>query len=127
MLDLKGVSRVGPAVLRLLHERVPEAPLIVCARWWPSVEPFRGVLWVRLVLSARARRELSRLHRRLAGGPLVHGVSVHRELLDEGVVRALRRRVERVMTWPVDDATALGQVLDAGVNKQVLRDVVGLA
>jgi glycerophosphoryl diester phosphodiesterase len=52
----------------------------------------------------------------------VHGVSVHRSLLDRGVVRALRDRVERVLTWPVDDQQALSDVLRLGVNGIITDD-----
>jgi glycerophosphoryl diester phosphodiesterase len=132
MLDLKGVGGVGPAVLRQLHEQAPDTPLMVCARWWPSVDAFRDQPEVRPVLSARGRTELARLRRRLARGPLPYGVSVHRSLLDVEVVRALHQRVDLVMTWPVNDLPALEQVLSLGVTgvitdeAQVLREVVGL-
>jgi glycerophosphoryl diester phosphodiesterase len=132
MLDLKGVGGVGPAVLRHLHERAPDTPLMVCARWWPSVDAFRGQPWVLPVLSVRGRTELAMLRRRLSRGRLPHGVSVHRSLLDVDVVRGLRERVGLVMTWPVNDEPALEQVLSVGVtgvitdDTQVLRDVVGL-
>jgi hypothetical protein len=33
----------------------PELPVLVCARWWPSVDAHAGVEWVRPVLSARNR------------------------------------------------------------------------
>ena len=123
MLDLKGAGGVGPAVVRLLHARAPEAPIIVCARWWPSVDAFAGAGWARPVLSARGRTELARLRRRLARGPVPYGVSVHRSLLEPSVVRALRDRVELVMTWPVNDVEALDDVLRRGVNGVITDDV----
>jgi glycerophosphoryl diester phosphodiesterase len=132
MLDLKGVGGVGPAVLRHLHQQAPDTPLMICARWWPSVDAFTDWPEVRPVLSARGRIELARLGRRLARGPVPYGVSVHRSLLDAEVVQALRQRVDLVMTWPVNDERALEQVLSLGVtgvitdDAQVLSDVVGL-
>lgn len=132
MLDLKGVGRIGPAVVRLLHDPVPETPLLVCARWWPSVDAFADAPWARPVLSARGSTELARLRRRLRRGPVPYGVSVHRSLLAPEVVRELRARVRLVMTWPVDDDVALQEVLDLGVNgvitndARVLEAVVGL-
>lgn len=132
MLDLKGAGGVGPAVLRMLHQQVPDAPLLVCARWWPSVDAFRGVRWARPVLSARGRSELVRLRRRLDRGPAPYGVSVHRSLLASPVVRALRERVQVVMTWPVNDEQSLESALSVGVtgvitdDARVLRAVVGL-
>jgi glycerophosphoryl diester phosphodiesterase len=132
MLDLKGVGGVGPAVVRALHQEVPQVPLLVCARWWPSVDAFAGVSWARPVLSARGRGELVRLHRRLRRSA-PYGVSVHRSLLDAQVVAALHERVELVMTWPVNDAAALEDVLRLGVtgvitdDEAVLRAVVEAA
>jgi hypothetical protein len=127
MLDLKGVGQVGPAVRRLLQDRTGDAPLLVCARWWPSVEALRGEPWARPVLSARGPTELARLHRRLARGPAVHGVSVHRSLLDAAVVRGLRQRVERVLTWPVDDEQSLDDALRARRQRRDHREPAGAA
>ena len=132
MLYLKDVGGVGPAVVQLLHERAPEAPLLVCARWWPSVDAFAGAPWARPVLSARGSIELARLRRRLRRRPVPFGASVHRSLLAPQVVRELRARVPLVMTWPVDDASALEDVLARGVNGVITDDgdvldaVVGL-
>ena len=72
--------------------------------------------FVRAVLSARNRVELARLRQRLADGTPVHGVSVHRSLLDEELVEQLRSRVEVVMTWPVNDVATLDEVLALGAN-----------
>lgn len=116
MLDLKGVGDVGPAVVRALHARSPSAPVIVCGRWWPSVDAFTGREWAKPVLSARTRRELARLLRRLRQGPAPYGVSVHNSLLDRKLVDELRSLVEVVMTWPINDDDALERVLGVGVN-----------
>lgn len=131
MLDLKGVGQVGPAVVRLLHERTPSAPIIVCGRWWPSVDAFAGRDWARLTLSARGGASLASLRRRLRQGPAPYAVSLHQSLVDRDVVEELRGRVEVVMTWPVNDLETLGDVLDAGANgiisddPNVLRTVIG--
>jgi glycerophosphoryl diester phosphodiesterase len=133
MLDLKGVGTVGTAVAREVHERAPSSPVLVCARWWPSVDAVARHDWARPVLSARGRTELARLRARLRRGPVPHGVSVHRSLLTPGLVEELRSRVEVVMTWPVNDPDALRAVLDVGVNAvisdeaDVLRAVVAEA
>jgi hypothetical protein len=88
--------------------------------------------FVRPVLSARTRGELDRLRRRLVTGPAPFGVSVHVSLLDVGVVAELHDRVERVLTWPVNDAEALEAVLGYGVSgvisddAGILAQVVGL-
>lgn len=132
MLDLKGVSGVGPATLHLLAEHPPAAPVLVCARWWPSALAFTDIPWARPVLSARGRGELLRLRRLLNRGSAPHGVSVHRSLLDRDIVRALHERVGLVMTWPIDDLADLEAVLSIGVTgvitneAEVLHAVVGL-
>ena len=46
----------------------------------------------------------------------MHGVSVHRSLLTEGLVSELRDRVDVVMSWPVDDPETLHRTLAMGVN-----------
>ena len=71
---------------------------------------------VRPVLSARTGGELTRLLRRLETGPAVHGVSVHRKLLDRESVARLARHVELVMTWPVNDLALLDRMIDLGVS-----------
>ena len=130
MLDLKGVSDVGERTARLLHERRPERPVIVCSRWWPSVEPFFGLDWALPVLSARNRPELARLRRRVRRGRPPYAVSLHGSLLSPTVVAELRERVEVVMSWGVNDERALGRVVGMGVtgiisdSTDVLRAVV---
>lgn len=117
MLDVKG-RRPSTArrVARLLHERV-ERPLLVCGRWWPTVDAVGALPYVLPVLSARNNRELTRLRRRLRGPERPpHGVSVHVSLLDEEVVAELAARVEVVMTWPVNDETTLDDVLSLGAT-----------
>ena len=118
MLDLKG-RRPGSAraVIELLHEVAPGHPLLVCGRWWPAVDAVAEVPFVRPVLSARNRAELSRLRRRVAAAPgVVHGVSVHASLLDHRLVEELHQGVEVVMTWPINDLAELARVLGIGVS-----------
>ena len=45
-----------------------------------------------------------------------YGVSVHASLLDAAVVARLLRRVQVVMTWPVNDVPALERALATGAN-----------
>jgi glycerophosphoryl diester phosphodiesterase len=117
MLDLKGRhTRAARSAARLLHDLGHDRSLLVCGRHWPSVEVLAGLPYVRPVLSARTRTELARLRSRLAGGDPVHGVSVHRSLLDEAVVAELRDHVAVVMSWPVNDPATLAGVLAIGVN-----------
>ncbi|WP_296605643.1 glycerophosphodiester phosphodiesterase [Nocardioides sp.] len=132
MLDLKG-RRVatGRAVAELLHERAHDHDLLVCGRHWPAVERVAELPYVRAVLSARNRAELGALVRRLGGDdrPAPYGVSLHRSLLDAELVARLRRRVEVVMTWAVDDLPTLDRVVALGANgvisneSDVLREV----
>ena len=108
LLDLKGRrAGTGPAVAELLHAVAGHRDVLVCGRHWPTVERVGQQRFVRAVLSARNRVELTRLVRRLETGPPVHGVSLHRSLLDEDLVVRLHRHVELVMTWPVNDVTVL--------------------
>jgi glycerophosphoryl diester phosphodiesterase len=117
MLDLKGRSdSTGTSVARLLHDLATHRPVLVCGRYWPSVEVVSELPFVRAVLSARNRVELARLRQRLADGTPVHGVSVHRSLLGEELVEQLRSQVAVVMTWPVNDVATLDEVLALGAN-----------
>ena len=116
MLDLKGRrASTGRAVVELLHDQGFAHPILVCGRHWPTVDAFAGVPFVRRVLSARNRAELSRLLRRLSAEP-VFGVSEHRSLLTEQVVAELNRRVDVLMTWPVNDLATLDDLLALGVT-----------
>jgi glycerophosphoryl diester phosphodiesterase len=123
MLDLKG-RRVsaGVAVARAVHEHAPGRRVIVCSRYWPALDAFSHLPWVKVVLSARNRAELQRLRVRLRSGPAPYGVSVHRSLLDASVVAELGSRVEVVMTWPVNDRATMGQVLAHGVSGVISDD-----
>ena len=127
MLDLKGRRpTTSRAVAELLHEVGHARPLLACGRWWPAVDGLASDLdFVRPVLSARTRGELVRLRRRLVTGPAPFGVSVHMSLLDAGVVAELHDRVERVLTWPVNDQHALEAVLGYGVSG-VISDDAGI-
>jgi glycerophosphoryl diester phosphodiesterase len=117
MLDLKGRRPAAArSVVSLLREGDHGAPLLACGRHWPSVEAVARLPFVLPVLSARRRDELLRLERRLVKGPAVHGVSVHRDLLDRAVVARLARHVRVVMTWPVNDVDSLDAMLELGVT-----------
>ena len=117
MLDLKGRrSTTARAVAELLHDVARHRPVLVCGRYWPSVDVVGELPYVRPVLSARNRVELARLRQRLADGPPAHGVSVHLSLLDEQLVADLLCHVEVVMSWPVNDAATLDTAIGLGVN-----------
>ena len=123
MLDLKGVGRVGPRTAEALHARLPGTPVLVCSRWWPSVDAFAAAPWASVVLSARTPRELALLQRRLRRDGTAHGVSLHRSLLSARAVAELRSQVEVVMTWAVDDLDALDEVVALGVNGIITNEV----
>ena len=117
MLDLKGrAEQVSSVVAGTLHDLGISRPVLVCGRHWPTVDAVAALPYVRAVHSVRNRIELRELRRRLRGGGASYGVSVHRSLLDAGVVAELSDAVAVVMTWPVNDLTALGSVLDLGVS-----------
>ena len=116
MLDLKGVGRVGRRTALELQARAGDRSVLVCSRWWPSVDDVAALPAVLPVLTCRNRTELARLRRRLAGAPPPYGVSLHGSLLSEAAVQQLRRQVRVVMTWGVDDRQALDRVLGLGVN-----------
>jgi glycerophosphoryl diester phosphodiesterase len=123
MLDLKGAGRVGARVAELVRALSPAAPLLVCARWWPSVDACAALPAVRPVLTARTPTELRRLQRRIDAGRRPYGVSLHRSLLTVADVPRLREQVEVVMTWGVDDLAALTEVVDLGVNGVISDEV----
>lgn len=117
MLDIKGRrASAARSVAKFLHDRGHHRPVLACGRWWPSVETVAELPFVQAVLSARNRNELARLHRRLETGPPVHGVSVHRTLLDADVVARLHSHVDVVMTWPINDVSTLDAMLGIGVT-----------
>jgi glycerophosphoryl diester phosphodiesterase len=128
MLDLKGRSpTTARAVAGLLHE-VARHPVLACGRWWPAVDAVAALPFVRPVLSARNRVELSRLRARVRAQPgSVHGASVHASLLSRALVAELHRGLEVVLTWPVNDPAELERVLGLGVSGVISDEPAVLA
>jgi glycerophosphoryl diester phosphodiesterase len=119
MLDLKGRrSAFGELVARQLRDVGVRLPVLVCGRFWrPVLEVAQALPFVRPVLSARNRWELSRLGQLLSSGAdQPFGVSVHRSLLSRELVRRLRDAVDIVMTWPVNDIGVLDDLTRIGVS-----------
>ena len=132
MLDLKGRSpSVGRSVASLLHELGRDHAVLACGRQWRSVDALTRLPYVRRVLSARNRVELARLRQRLETSGPEYGVSVHRSLLDPTTVAELKRHVDVLMTWPVNDIPTLDRLLDIGVTgiisdeDAVLAELIG--
>jgi glycerophosphoryl diester phosphodiesterase len=135
MLDLKGPrTSAARAVAAALHEGAHHGPVLVCGRFWRTVDLLGELPYVLPVLSARSRLDLARLRRRLATSRRegqrpspVFGVSVHLGLLEPDVVGELRREVARVMTWPVNDLATLDRVVRLGVNGVITDDAAVLS
>jgi glycerophosphoryl diester phosphodiesterase len=116
MLDLKGRDPRLPALAAAaLGEHAPGTPVTVCARHWPLLDLLPGLPEVRPVHSVGTRRQLKRLRRRSEGGRL-HGVSIHRELLDARTADDLRQRADVVLTWPVQTCDDVRELVGWGVQ-----------
>lgn len=123
MLDLKGIGRVGRKARAALAEHPPHEPFLVCARWWPSLHPFRDHEAARVVLSARGPFMLSRIRRRCRAGRAPYGVSVHLETLTKEAVKELQSYGVMVLSWPVDDDAALARARELGIDGAITKDL----
>jgi glycerophosphoryl diester phosphodiesterase len=125
ILDLKGRNvRIAVLVVQALSARPAAGPVMVCARRWSLLEPFRELPNIRAVHSVGSARQLRALHRRFAGVRL-QGVSVHRSLLDADAVRHLRSRADIVMSWPVNTIEHANALAGWGVHG-LISDAPGL-
>ena len=123
MLDLKGWHPwLGRRVAAAMAAGAPGVPYVVCSRHWRMLDAFDGLDHVDVVHSARSRSELARLPRRLAGRRS-WGVAVHRELLPRMDVPALLRKVEALLTWPVNTVEVLDEVASFGVTGVISDDL----
>jgi glycerophosphoryl diester phosphodiesterase len=116
MLDLKGRdARLTKLVATELAEHAPGTPVTVCARHWPLLDAAAVIPGARPVHSVGARHQLQALRRRFEGR-MLHGVSIHRKLLDAATVWDLRRRAELVLTWPVQTREQVRELVGWGVQ-----------
>lgn len=115
VLDLKGHrSRLATLVRETIAPRLDHRAVTVCARHWSMLEHFDD-LPVRRVHSVGSSRQLARVLDR-AAHQRVEAVSIHERLLDTQVTRALRERVDVVMTWPVNAPERARELLRLGVD-----------
>jgi glycerophosphoryl diester phosphodiesterase len=115
MLDLKGWQPwLGRAVAREMERIAPDRPYVVCGRAWPMFAHFAD--HVHVVVSAKTRREVRRLPRRIR----MHrtdGVSLHRPLLARrDLVGLIREHTDVLFTWPIATTDAARDALDAGAT-----------
>ena len=116
MLDLKGIDpRLPHAVMRAVEGWLSGRRLIVCSRAWRAVEAFAGVAGVETLHSVGNRHQLRALARRFPDR-LPGGVSIDRALLDPAVAAALRKRTDRLWSWPVNDADTARTLAAWGVT-----------
>lgn len=115
MLDLKGHDRAGArAVADIAGYLAYEHRLYVCARDWAMLEPF-GSPGAVVVHSAGKSREIERLMPLIDAGSCT-AVSIHQKLLTPPLVQRLREKVHTVMTWPVNDAARMREMVGWGIN-----------
>ncbi|NED99446.1 glycerophosphodiester phosphodiesterase [Phytoactinopolyspora halotolerans] len=131
MLDLKGFRPgLAPAVAAALREHAPGVPVTVCTPHWWMFKAFADLPHIRTVLSAGSWPMVERLRELVHKGQpawpnqrRVFGCSVHRTLLTPEIVTELRRRVEHVITWPVDTAEDLADARRLGVTGVTGKDL----
>jgi glycerophosphoryl diester phosphodiesterase len=121
MIDLKGVDReLAPRVAGVLRDLGPDRYLTVCTKAWWMLDAFDPP--VRRVLSASNRKQLSRLHSKLAAVS-AYGVSIRLSLLTADIVAALHRHTDVVMAWPVDTYADLARARQIGVDGIISKDL----
>jgi glycerophosphoryl diester phosphodiesterase len=113
MLDLKGRDVRLSRLVRAALDDVPIARLLLCARRRTLLDPFHELPRVRRICSIGTAHQLRAL---LASCDRMDGVSIHRRLLDQAIVRELRRRADVVMSWPVNGAAPARLLRSWGVD-----------
>jgi glycerophosphoryl diester phosphodiesterase len=127
MLDLKrGDHRLADRVAETIAARSAAARVTVCSRRWRLLERVERGAGVAIIHSVGSRRQLAALRRRFAGRRL-HGVSIHRRLIDANTVADLRERAGLVLSWPVATPTEARQLAAWGVHGMISERYEALA
>jgi glycerophosphoryl diester phosphodiesterase len=116
MIDVKGRDpQAAEHIINTLDLLLPGRPILVCSQNWSQLDRFREFQQAMRVHSIGNHWQLRRAWRQL-GNDDHAAVSIQGRLLNAQVVRALKGSVPFVMTWPVNSAQRLEQVLDWGVD-----------
>ena len=119
MLDIKGRRGIDRAGGRRAAPRGrPPPQVLVCGRWWPTVEPVAELPFVAAgALRPQPGGAGAARQRRLTAAPQrPRGLGPPPAARRAGRPRRLHERVEVVMSWPVNDLAALDAVLGLGVT-----------
>ncbi|NDL58396.1 glycerophosphodiester phosphodiesterase [Phytoactinopolyspora mesophila] len=131
MLDLKGLRPgLAPAVAKVLQEHAPGVPLAISTPHWWMFKAFHDLPHIRPMLSAGSWPMVERLRELIRKDPStwptaqpVFACSIHRTLLTPDIVSEVRRRIDHVVTWPVDTPEELGQARELGVTGVTSKDL----
>jgi glycerophosphoryl diester phosphodiesterase len=126
MLDLKGSL---PAAARMVSDALSRAarraPTFVSAREWRLLDEIDPAL-ARRIASAARPRQLDALIDHAAGRSL-DGASLHVRLLDCGRLRTLRAHAPLLMSWPLNDRSAVERATALGVDGVISDNLALLA
>jgi hypothetical protein len=116
MLDLKGRHPDLPGkLLDVCRRERPGRQILACSQTWEFLEQLRHEPDVAVIYSIGNQRQLRRAWPMLAREGY-DAVSIHNELLTPETTRALLERVSAIITWPINDHTALERVTHLGVT-----------
>ncbi len=116
LLDLKGTDPLLPVmVVETMAREAPGRAYAVCSRNWDLLEEFRHYPAVRVLHSVGSPAQLRTVWSRLTWHD-DHAISIHRRLLSEAAVAALKEKASAVVTWPINNAGHLEEVAGWGVD-----------
>jgi glycerophosphoryl diester phosphodiesterase len=126
LLDLKGNDpRLPGEILQALGAHPRPGHIAVCSQNWTHIDAFSDSPDVRAIHSVGKRHRLRPLLAHLGGrnerAPA--GISIHKRLLNAGVVRELRAVATPVMTWPVNDRAEAATLVAWGVDGVISDDL----